>query len=1030
MYNGRKSCSRFSGFERARALLRLLFLLCAPAAAVSAEPVRELPPPVDRAVDFVKDVQPILTARCLICHGPEKQKSSYRVDVKANAIEGGDFGRAIIPGKSADSSLIRYVAGLEEGLLMPAEGEPLSAEQIVILRAWIDQGPACPDSADAKLEDKNDHWAYRPLAKPQPPVTEVDAAWRDGPLPTIDRFVLAQLAANGLSPAPLADKRTLIRRVTFDVIGVPPTPEEVAAFLADESPDAYERVVDRLLASPHYGERWARHWMDVVHFAETHGNDQDRPRPNAWPYRDYLIRSFNDDKPYARFVEEQLAGDVLFPGDPQGIVATGFIAAGPWDESSQLSIVDDTIDKKIARNLDRDDMVTTAMSTFVSATVQCARCHNHKFDPISQAEYYGLQAVFAGVDRANRPYESDLRVRDRRLALEKQKAELEAGRNAIPLARLLDPAIQAEVADWEQSVASREHLWRPLEGAVISCAAGTSTDKQGDGSTLFAGTRPETDTYTVTAKATLGKVTAVRLEVLADDRLPQHGPGRQDNGNLHLSEFKLQAAPLNDPAAAKPLILENASADFNQDGWTIAMAIDGQPKTAWGIYPQVGKSHQAVFELKEPLAYEQGAVLTFSLEQLHGGGHLIGRLRLSVTDAEKPVRAAPAQPDAVSRSLAVAPGERSDEQKAELALHVLKLRVEEQLAALPPAAMVYAAASDFKPEGNFTPAKGPRPVFVLRRGDVNQPLDPALPGALSCVPGLTAKFALEHPNDEGARRAALAKWTSDPRNVLTWRSIVNRVWHYHFGRGIVGSPNDFGRMGAKPTHPELLVWLAVWFLEHDGSLKQLHKLIVTSAVYRQSSRHRADYAAIDAGNQFLWRMNRTRLDAEQIRDAMLLVSGKLDCTMGGPSVKQFIESPGIHVTPNVDYQSFDVDSAASCRRSVYRFLFRTLPDPFMDSMDCADASQLTPTRNASVTALQALSMLNNHFLVRQSEHFAERVDGRCHDLTRQIEAAYELALGRKPTDQEMARLAAYGAKHGLANVCRLILNSNEFMFVH
>jgi hypothetical protein len=384
----------------------------------------------------------------------------------------------------------------------------------------------------------------------------------------------------------------------------------------------------------------------------------------------------------------------------------------------------------------------------------------------------------------------------------------------------------------------------------------------------------------------------------------------------------------------------------------------------------------------------------------------------------------------VAKSLAIAPAERGDEQRAEIAWHVLQVRIDEQLAALPPPAMVYAAASDFKPEGNFTPAKTPRPVYVLRRGDVNQPLAAAAPGALGCLPGLPAKFAIENPNDEGARRAALAKWFSDPKNVLVWRSIVNRAWHYHFGQGIVDTPSDFGRMGSRPTHPELLDWLACWFLERGGSIKQLDRLIVTSAAYRQSSQSNPQFAEIDAGNRYLWRMNRTRLDAEQLRDATLAISGKLDRTLGGPSVKQFIESPGAHVTPKVDYQNFDVDSPASYRRSVYRFLFRTLPDPFMDSMDCADASQLTPQRNTSVTALQALAMLNDHFVVRQSEHFAARVAALGDGPPARIAAAYELALGRSPTEKEAASLAAYAEKHGLANVCRLILNSNEFMFVH
>ncbi|HJT33125.1 MAG TPA: DUF1553 domain-containing protein, partial [Pirellulales bacterium] len=611
-------------------------------------------------------------------------------------------------------------------------------------------------------------------------------------------------------------------------------------------------------------------------------------------------------------------------------------------------------------------------------------------------------------------------------------------------AELLDSSVQAKVAAWEKARGQSAEGWTTLKPVTIVSAEGSSPASLSDGSVLFAGKRPETDTYTIAAETNLTGITAVRVEVLTDDSLPHRGPGRQDNGNLHLSEFRLQAAPLTDRTVVHKIKLENASADFDQQGWTAAMAVDGQPKTAWGIYPEVGKPHAAVFECQTPVRLAGGTALTFTLEQKHGGGHLIGRLRLSITRAPKPVRARPPLPDAVAQALAVAPSVRSDEQRATLAVHVLAEEVERELAALPAPAMVYAAANDFPPEGSFTPAKTARPVFVLRRGDVNQPLEPAVSGALACLPGLPAKFELADPSDEGIRRAALARWLTDARNVLVWRSIVNRVWHYHFGRGIVETPNDLGHMGAAPTHPELLDWLAVWFYRQGGSLKELHRLIVTSATYRRSSRHNVEYAKLDAGNLLLWRMNRTRLDAESLRDAVLAVTGKLDRTMGGPSVKQFIEKPGIHVTPIVDYQSFDVDSPASMRRGVYRFLFRTLPDPFMDTLDCADASQLTPTRNTSVTALQALAMLNDHFMVRQCEHFAERLKSEGEgelvqsDGTRsvpatladQIRRMYQLALGRDPTEQESTAVAEYASRHGLANACRLILNSNEFMFVN
>ncbi|MEO8426557.1 MAG: DUF1549 and DUF1553 domain-containing protein [Verrucomicrobiota bacterium] len=914
---------------------------------------------------------------------------------------------------------------------------------------------------DSKLLDKSrsqkqEWWSLRPLTKPELPKVK-DTAWLRTP---IDQFILAKLEEKKLNPSLPADKRSLLRRVYFDLIGLPPTPEEMETFLRDNSRDAYEKVVDHLLASPCYGERWARHWLDVVHYAETHGNDQDRVRTNAWPYRDYVIRSFNDDKPYARFVEEQIAGDVLFPDDPQGVIAMGCLATGPWDESSLRDIQEDTIDRKIARYLDRDDIVMTVMNTFVSATVQCARCHNHKFDPIAQSEYYGLQAVFAATDKGNRPYDPDFRTHVARQSLLKQKAALDLRPKRI-VDELLSPATQSAVAVWEKSLSTRPSIWTVLDPESFTSSGGATLTKQSDSSLLASGARPEVDTYTIVARTDLKGITAARLEVLPHDSLPHNGPGRQDNGNLHLSEFHLSIVAQTDPTATnRPVALQNASADFNQQDWGIEKAIDGKTNTAWGIYPEVGKSHLAAFETKEDAGVEGGAKLTFVLEQKHGGGHLIGRLRLSATTASRPVRANPF-PETISKILATAAEQRSDEQRIELAAYYRREQLDKELAALPPPRIVYAGASDFIPDASFKPVRVPRPIYVLKRGDINKPGELASPGALACVSTVPSRFELSDPSDEGSRRAALAKWIVDPRNPLTWRSIVNRVWHYHFGRGIVDSPNDFGRMGGQPTHPELLDWLAATFLESGGSLKQLHRLIVTSATYQQSSlipvgadvrrlssnaqretpnsrqenpnlatSGAADPLELDADNRYLWRMNRSRLDAESVRDAVLQITGRLDLTMGGPSVQQFLLSPGIHVTPVVDYGKFDVDSRESCRRSIYRFIFRTLPDPFMDSLDCADSSQLTAARTASVTALQALSMLNNHFVVRQSEHFADRVSKMGKDLDSQIAAAYQLALERRPTKTEADELAGYAAKYGMANLCRLILNSNEFMFIN
>jgi hypothetical protein len=378
----------------------------------------------------------------------------------------------------------------------------------------------------------------------------------------------------------------------------------------------------------------------------------------------------------------------------------------------------------------------------------------------------------------------------------------------------------------------------------------------------------------------------------------------------------------------------------------------------------------------------------------------------------------------------VPPGKRTVAERNELTRFALLAQIEDELTALPPPQFVYAAAHEFKPDGNFKPSAHPQQVNVLRRGDITNPAESASPGTLACLPGLPSRFQVSNLDDEGARRAALARWLADPNNVLTWRSIVNRVWHYHFGRGIVDTPNDFGHMGSAPTHPELLDWLTCDFRASGGSLKHLHKLIVLSATYGQTSVITDSSAkALDADNRYLWHMNSSRLDAESLHDAVLCATGTLDRTMGGPSVKQFIQKPGIHVTPVVDYANFNVDDPANYRRSVYRFLFRTLPDPFMEAMDFPDASQQAPVRASSMTALQSLALLNNKFMIRQSERLAERLARESSKPANQIRRLYELTLNREPKPAEIDRLVAHAEKFGMANVCRVILNSNEFVFV-
>ncbi|MFM8497580.1 MAG: PSD1 and planctomycete cytochrome C domain-containing protein [Planctomycetia bacterium] len=994
---------------------RTAWLMALAAAAAYGMPVAT--PAADRSIDFARDVLPIFREHCFRCHGPEKQKSGYRLDVWQIALTGGDgYAPNIVPGNADASPLVAFIDGSGD-LSMPPAGPRLSARDVAVVREWIEHGAPWPDEHAGAVADPADWWAFRRLVRP--PLPQVVGHADVHP---IDAFLTVKRDAAGLPAAPAADRRTLSRRLSFDLTGLPPTPDEVAGFVADESPTAYERLVDRLLASPRYGERQARAWMDAIHFAETHGHDQDRIREHAWPYRDYLVDAFNADVPWDRMIEHQVAGDVLHPDDPRATVALGFLAAGPWDESSLRDIREDTLDRQVARYLDRDDMIGTVMNTITSLTVQCARCHDHKFDPIPQSDYYALQAVFAGVERANRRYDVDPQVRRSRQELLARRRQLER-RDPRVLAAFATPTQRSAILAWE-SQQPRPASWRPADIASVSSAEGATLTALDDGSILSGGMCPDRDDVTILCRRPAGGLTALRLEVLTHESLPKQGPGRQDNGNLHLSEIRLFAGE-------QPLELRNPAADFNQKDWEIAKAIDGNPQTAWGIFPQVGRSHEAIFELCEPLAAGIGGDLRIELWQRHGTGHVIGRFRVSTTAAPPPLVPRQSLPEDVAAALGTPPDRRNDEQWTALGIFMGQTEVDRGLRALPAPSLVYAAASDFEPDGGLKPPPGPRPVHRLQRGDIRQPREEAQPGALECLPDLPPRFDLPSGADEAARRAALARWLVDANNPLTWRSIVNRIWQQHFGRGLAAMPNDFGHMGGQPSHPELLDWLAVEMRDGGRSLKRLHRLIVTSAAYRQSATSPAADRGMttDPDNRLLWRAPRRRLDAEAVRDAVLAVAGRLDLRMGGPSDRQFSLQPGIHVTPKVDYAAFDLDSDAGRRRSIYRFLFRTLPDPFMDALDCPAGDQFVPVRSNDVTVQQALAMWNDAFMLRHCEHFAARLDGEAASTPDRIARACMLAWGRPPSAEEQAALAAHADRHGLANACRLIFNSNEFMFI-
>jgi cytochrome c553 len=957
----------------------------------------------------------LILARCVECHGADAQESNLRLDSRAAILRGGDFGPAAVAGKADMSELLRRVKSTNLELMMPPDGERLTADEVAAVAAWIDAGLPWPGreaepEGESVRDPRLDHWAWQPIAHPAVPAAVPDFAARSGVEPErnpIDLFIRAKLAENQLAPAAAADRATLIRRLSFDLTGLPPTAVDVQAFVSDTDPLAYEKLVDRMLASPRYGERWARHWLDVVHYGDTHGYDKDKPRPNAWPYRDYVIRAFNDDKPYGRFIEEQVAGDVLYPDTADGHQAIGFIAAGPWDLIGHTEVPETKTDGKIARHLDRDDMVANTIGTFASLTIQCSQCHAHKFDPITQDDYYSLQAVFAALDREDRPYHADAAVRAaheaagrRQAALEKRQREIEASiaKAAGPRLAEIDKAIAAQ---------PKPQNGNPGEAFGYHSAVASS---------------PDTLKW---LQLDLGREHELREIVLYPCYDDFNGIGA---GFGFPRRYRVEVA--NDPAFATgvTVVATHADADLPNPG-TVPQRIETTAKgryvriTATKLAPRKNDFILALAEVRVTAAdgkdVATGSVVT-AADSIEAPPRWQQK---NVVDGQSPGVAVPELAALKAEREALLAATCDEKVTAELAEVTAGLgAAEAERKSLPPLQTIYAATP--RQRGGV-----PRTIHVLSRGNVLAPTHEVSPGALALVEPLQSRFDLPPDHAEGDRRAALARWLTDTSNPLTWRSIVNRVWHYHFGEGIVATPNDFGHMGAAPTHPELLDWLAAEFRDSGGSLKALHRVIVTSATYRQASAGNGAFAAIDSGNQYLWRQNRRKLEAEAIRDTVLAVAGTLDLTMGGPGWQDFkIEHP--QHSPHWRYDLADPEDKATWRRGVYRFIVRSQTQPFMTVLDCADPSMRVEKRNQSISALQALAFLNNGFMTTQARHFAERVEREAgSDLTNQVDLAIRLALGRPATAEELAALLPLTEAHGLANTCRAILNLNEFSFV-
>jgi hypothetical protein len=977
--------------------------------------------PPDNGEFFEQKIRPLLAQRCFSCHSAKTKspQGGLLLDSRAGWLRGGGSGSAVVPG-NPDASLLIKAVRYGSALKMPPTGK-LPESEIKLLEDWVKRGAPGPKEAGKPIAQKTGGkwWSFQPLHSAALPAVK-NMAWLRTP---VDSFILAKLEQKGMKPSPPADRRALIRRATFDLTGLPPTPSEIAAFLSDRSPSAYEKVIDRLLISPRYGERWGRHWLDVVHYGDTHGYDKDKRRDRAWLYRDYVIKAFNDDKPYGRFIREQIAGDVLYPNTPEGIIATGFIVAGPWDFVGEVELREGTVEKEKTRLLDRDDMVANTISTFNSVTIHCARCHNHKFDPIPQRDYYRLQAVFAGVERGDRPF-GDRQLIAQRSLLEKQQADL--GKTQATLLKEKNALTSAELTRLDSELDVLKKALADMHLPML--------DSPSNG---YHSAISDTANVEKWVQVDLGRSIPID-EIRLIPARPTDFPDTPGFG----FPVRFRVSVSDDPGFAASRVIEDLSgSDYPNPGDTpfIIKAKGSSTRyirvTATRLWKRTG---DYVFALAEMQVYSQGrnvargAAVT-SLDSIEAGRwsakYLVDNFdsRAALLDASNPkiaadylrrseLQAGIKEKESARQALAdtlVSPNLRTAiEQVAEKIA-----AIEKQIAALPKPDTAYAALS-----------RAPRPIHVLARGEVTQPGEEVSAGGLTCLATLPSEFKTPDPQDEGGRRAALAEWLSNPKNVLTWRSIVNRVWHYHFGRGLVDTPNDFGRNGSLPTHPELLDWLAGQFLKDGQSIKKLHRLIMLSATYRQSSAYNPQYAKSDADNHFLWRMNRTRLDAESVRDSVMAVSGVLDLKMGGPGFELF-RFKDDH-SPIYDHSAVEkINSPAAMRRTVYRFVVRSVPNPFLDCLDCADPNINTPVRNTTLTALQALALMNDPFIIKQSEAFAKRLSGLHTDIAGQINAVYNLALGRPATKGEIAALSAYAGKHGLANACRLIFNTNEFVFV-
>jgi len=956
-------------------------------------------------VDFQRDIQPLLVKHCYECHGPVKQEAGLRLDQRDAAVQGGDVGNTIVAGKSSESVLLQALTGASEAVSrMPLDRDPLPAEQIELVKRWIDEGAGWPaDEPVQQQQDKRrEHWAFKTPVRPAVPAVK-NEAW---PCGDIDRIILAKLEAEGLAPSPEADRVTLLRRLSLDLIGLPPTIAEVDAFLADETPQAYERQVERLLASPHYGERWGRHWLDAARYADSDGFEKDKSRA-MWLYRDWVVGALNRDLPYNQFLVEQLAGDQL-PGATQDqIVATGFLRNSMLNEEGGI----DPEQFRMEAMFDRMDAVGKSM---LGLTIQCAQCHEHKYDPLTQADYYRLTA-FLNNDHEAQPtvYGPEGLAKCQQLLGEMNLIEMGL--------KEATPDWPSRMAAWEASVSGNQPEWHVLQPTThVDTGGGAKLSLLADQSMLCAGYAPTHCTFRVEGTSELKTITALRLELLTDPNLPHGGPGRSYKGTAALTQITVEAQAADGSGKLEGQKIAAASADFEQTEsplepvfddrsgkkrvvGPVSFAIDDKNETAWGIDAGPGRRNQArkaVFRLEKPISFEQGAKLAVSLAQNHGGwnsddhqNNLLGRIRISVTDASEP--AADPLPAHVRTILAIPAGERTPQQVAMVFSHWRTTMpewkdVNDQIENL------------WKqwPEGSTSLVLASRDTAretrMLRRGDFLKPGDPVTAGVPDVLHDL--------PADAQPTRLSLARWLVDPVSPTTARVMVNRVWQAYFGTGIVSTSEDLGVQSETPSHPELLDWLACELIDSGWSLKQLHRTIVHSATYRQSSNVSPELAERDPYNRLLARGPRFRVEGEIVRDVALAASGLLNPKLGGESI--YAPIPESLLALSYAPLTWNEERGPNrYRRALYTFRRRSLPYPMLQNFDTPNGDFSCVRRQRSDTPLQALTTLNEVIFTECARALAQRTLSEAPaDDPQRIVHAFRLCVSRPPSEVECQTL--------------------------